>query len=81
MRAKAEILNSFQGGVGFIPGEERDYECDDSDDQGQVFHQRLSKHLGAQKDVRSSPALMNSRQESRVWTPEWSVQRTTVGKS
>ncbi len=38
--AKAEILNPFQCGVSFIPGEERDYECNDCHDQGQVFHQR-----------------------------------------
>jgi hypothetical protein len=55
--------------VGFIPRKERDHECNDSDDQGQVLHQQLPKYLGAQNDARSSPASMNSRQESRVWTP------------
>ena len=38
VRAKTEILNPLQSGVGFIPGKERDHECDDGDDQGQVFH-------------------------------------------
>ncbi len=38
---KAEVLKAFQCGVGVIPGEERNHESDDGDDQRQVFHQRF----------------------------------------
>jgi hypothetical protein len=82
VRAKAEILNPFQSGVGFIPRKERDHECNDCDDQGQVFHQRLPKHLGAQNDDRSWPASRNSRKQrpagvphlDSTWTPERRIQ-------
>ena len=72
VRAKAEILNPFQRRVGFIPRKERDHECDDGDDQGQMFHQRQPKHLGTQFGQSSAVSVIcpNACPESRVWTPE-----------
>ena len=83
VRAKAEILNPFQRRVGFIPRKKRDHECDDGDDQGQMFHQRQPKHLGTQFGTRVRQC--QSYAQTPVRSPAFGLQnrpfrRTTVRK-